>query len=327
MTSPYSGPELEMLRKAIARLRNLPPEEAQQVAAAVRDGRCPVHLAPFWGLANEEPGFVNGSQLYRKVAGDPLMSTYSCYGLFPGVYERIYCQGQRPRLNFDGRSRGRVALFRFENGEGLVVKPLQSRREASVAPLAGEVAVGPAQLPSIAGFLVEELVPGVFFTDLTPDSLNEEFMYLVGRRLGQMIRELHESAIYYNDATISDSDGRSHLIVHCGPQPTTQPAPDCRLIDFGVSVLLDNFPHLEPEEVFNLVRTTPEFRLLSRMGVQGNELGRFLAQYRQRLVNTSAEEILARDLRFFEEGLNQASQLLGNGIVPPVKAGFHEGYR
>lgn len=322
----YSDEELAELRRAVSRLRNLTPGETQQVAAAVSDGRCPVHLAPFGGLANEEPGSVNAPRLYHKLAEDPLILTFSCYALFPGIYERIYCQGQRPQINLEGRTRGRVALFRFESGEGLVVKPLQSRREASIARLASEVAVGPGQLPSIEGFLVEELVPGVFFTDLTTDSLNEEFMHLVGRRLGKMIRDLHNSAIYYNDATISDPDGRSHLIVDCGAQPPTEQAPDCRLIDFGVSVLLDNFPHLEPEEVFNLVRTTPEFRLLSRMGIQGNELMEFLAQYRQRLTGTSAEEILSRDLRFFEEGLNQAARQMGNGIVPPVRAGFSDGY-
>ena len=326
MTSPYSDEELEELRRAISRLRNSTPEDIQQATAAVSDGRCPAHLAPFWCLSKEESDSVNGTRLYRKLDADPLIPTYSCYAFFPGVYERIYCQGQRPRLNIDGRSRGRVALFRFENGEGIVVKPLQSRREASVAPLAGEVAVGPTQYPSIEGFLVEELVSGVFFTDLTTDSLNEEFMYLVGHRLGKLIRSLHDCGIYYNDATISDPDGRSHLIVNFGTEPRTEPAPDCRLIDFGVSVLLDNFPHLEPEEVFNLVRTTPEFRLLSRMGIQGNELMQFLAQYRQRLDHISREEILSRDLRFLEEGLNQAAQQMGNGIVPPVRAGFSEGY-
>ena len=326
MTSLYGNEELEELRNAISRLLTYNSEEIQQVSAAVRDGRCPAHLAPFWSLAREGPGSVNDSRLYRKLQADPLVLTYSCYAFFPGVYERIYCQGQRPRIDLDGRTRGRVALFRFESGEGIVVKPLQSQREGSVARLAGEAAVGPAQFPSIEGFLVEDLVTGVFFTGLTAESVSDEEMYQVGRRLGNIIRNLHGCRIYYNDATISDPEGRSHLIVNFGDESKTGQGPDCRLIDFGVSVLLDNFPHLEPEEVFNLVRTTPEFRLMSRMGIQGNDLVQFLAQYRQRLIKTSPEEILARDLRFFEEGLNQASRHMGNAIVQPVSAGFYEGY-
>ena len=224
-----------------------------------------------------------------------------------------------------------MALFRFENGDGLVVKPLQSAREDAIARLAGDRAVGPAQLPTLEGFLVEELAPGVFFTGLSFSPAAKEAAYVVGKRLGEMVRSLHDCGIYYNDATISDPKGRSHLLVDLKPGADSLAEPGCRLIDFGVSVLLDNFPNLEPQEMYNLVRTTPEFRLLSRMGVQGGiqgtGLGQFLAQFRRRLVDMSREEILARDLRYFEEGLKQAVPFVGMGVIQPVRTGFYEGYR
>ena len=90
--------------------------------------------------------------------------------------------------------------------------------------------------------------------------------------------------------------------------------------------MLDNYPNLEPEEVHNLVRTTPEFRLLSRMGIAGEEMGSFLSQYRRSLSSVSEEEVLSRDLRFAEQGLQQAARLMGARITAPLWEGFQAGY-
>ena len=271
------------------------------------------------------------AQLFRKLQADPLLPAYSFYGFFPGIYQRIYGDGQRPQVSFAGRSRGRVAFFRFDDGSGVAVKPWQSRREATIAQIASEEGVGPHQFPSLAGFLTEDLIDGTFFTDLAPETLTREGQYQVGWALGRMLVQLHRRHICYNDATLSDPEGRSHLIVSAGLAATESSAesadgPGCRLIDFGVSVLLDNHPNLEPEEVYNLARTTPEFRLASRLGLDGSSLCGFLEQYRQRLAAVSREEIMARDLRFFEEGLAQAAHRLGETIIEPVRSGFAAGY-
>ena len=173
---------------------------------------------------------------------------------------------------------------------------------------------------------MEELVSGPSFTDLPVGSLEDSDMFAIGNRLGTMLATLHSLHIYYNDATLSDPDGRSHLLFpHFRPGDGNS-ARSCRLIDFGVSVLLDNYPYLEPEEVHNLVRTTPEFRLLSRMGIGGEEMGRFLSQYRQSLQSISEEEVLSRDLRFAEQGLQQAARIVGARIIAPLWEGFQAGY-
>ena len=325
----------------------------------------PPHLAPFRGLAETENETDAG--LFDKLASDRLLQTYSIYGLFPGLYQRIYRNRERPELTFDGRTRGRVAIFRFQEpseNPGLVVKPLQSRREGEIAQLAGAAQVGPTQYPSLAGFITEEFIPGVFFSDLAAkriadagngnaDNDNDAIMYRIGRNLGGMLARLHRQQIYYNDATLSDPAGRSHLIVPPnwaanagGNAPGGNVGSDrsdisqngagnagndnaeygCRLIDFGVSLRLDNHPRLEPEEVYNFVRTLPEFRLFSGRGLGGPELGRFLEQYRQRLAGVSKEAILNRDLRFVDEGLRLAARRLGNSIQAPFRAGFGEAY-
>ena len=274
----YTDGELERLRAVIAGLRTLDAGAVRETAAAVADGRCPPRLAPFWCLAENGPNGADAeinAGLFQKLADDPLLPTYSIHGLFPGAYERIYGEGQRPALAFDGRTRGRVAIFKFNDREGLVVKPRQSHREGTIAQIAGAAGVGPQQYLSLEGFLTEELVPGLFFTDLPQETVTEETIYRIGRDLGGMLGRLHARQVYYNDATLSDPEGRSHLIVPTGYANQANAAANnaaedgCRLIDFGVSVLLDNHPNLEPAEVYNLVRTTPEFRLFAGMGSAG----------------------------------------------------------
>ena len=300
----YTEAELGRLRSAIAGLYRQDSATLQEVEKAVADGRCPIHLAPFWRLVSGESEAAAGRDLFDKLSGDPLLSVYSFYGFFPGIYRRVYQERERPEITLDGRTRGPVALLRFSNGEGVAVKPLQNSREEAIARLAGDAGVGPRQLPSLDGFIVEELVPGTFLHPVASrTSLIDEFLYLAGRRLGEMLAALHSAQIYYNDATISDPEGRSHLIVELEGNGNQRALAGARLIDFGVSVLLDNHPALELEEVFSIARTTPEFRILSRMGIQGPDLRQFLIQYRRRLAAQSREEIMARDIRFTEEGL------------------------
>ncbi len=316
----YSAKELEQLRAAISVTHRLIPEQVRQPEAATAAMDLPPHLAPFGELAGRD------SALFAKIAADSLLAAYGWYALFPDVYDRIYGQGQRPEISFGGRTRGKLAIFRFDDGAGLVVKPAQSRREPIIATVAGDIAAGPAQGPALEGFLMEEWVAGRFFTEIHARELIEDGAYRIGRQLGEILASLHSREICYNDATISDPEGRSHLIVEPTTEPPAGDGPGCRLIDFGISVSLDNFPNLEPEEVYNLVRVTPEFRLLSRMGLAGSELRQFLVKYRSTLASRDKEEILTRDLRFTQEGIRQAARRLGTDFVAVFSEGFAKGY-
>ena len=225
--SVYDQQEIELLRSVIAGLAFLDDAAARSMSEAVAAGQCSPSLAPFWELATSAP------DLWRKLARDQRLDTYSIYGFFPGVYELVYQGDDLSTLEFSGRTRGRVALIRGE-GRGLVVKPLQSGREGEIARIAGDLAIGPRQYPSIPGFLTEELCAGEFFTELPPERLDDAALSQLGRNLGHMLVRLHSRKIYYNDATISDPEGRSHLLV--------SPDGKCRLIDFGVSVLWTGTP-------------------------------------------------------------------------------------
>ena len=329
--SHYQPHELARLQAAIACLGGTAREYRERVAQAVGTGDCPAHLAPFWfltvGAQSDTPGDIAaGRELFRKLESDDCLEQYGFYCLFPELYHRIYQLGHRPDISFNGRTRGRVALFKFGPGDGMVVKPLQSRREGTIARIAGDAGVGPAQLPSVDGFLTEELVEGRFFTELPAEILSEELAFRLGSGLGEQVARLHQANVHYNDATLSDPSGRSHLIVQLSQTGEGTEVVGLRLIDYGVSVLLDNFPNLEMEEVYNLARTTPEFRFLSRTGIGGADMGNFLGQYRQRLAGLSREEILVRDLRFTHEGLIQAARILGSHIIGPFREGFEAAY-
>ena len=268
-------------------------------------------MAPFRGLRSSQP------DLYEKLRRDPVLETYSIYGFFPEVYRRIYVDGARPPMTMAGRARGRVAMLELEDC-GLVVKPLQSYREGEIAAIGAGTGVGPAQYPSLRGYLTEERVAGAFFTEMAPEDIGDDSMHRTGAALGGILARLHQRRVYYNDATLSDPRGRSHLIV--------EPGGGCRLIDFGVSILLDRHPLLERQEVYNLVRTLPMYRVLKRMGLKADEMDRFLEDYSVKLARTSPEEIMSQDLRFAEEGLKMAAARMGGRIVEPFTRGFREAY-
>lgn len=117
-----------------------------------------------------------------------------------------------------------MGVLRFEDSS-LVIKPLQSFRESEIARIAGELGFGPAQHSSLPGYLTEEKVEGGLFPEVPPDRRGSDVMKAVGRSLGRLLRRLHDAGIYYYDASISNPEGRSHLIV--------DETGGCTLIDFG----------------------------------------------------------------------------------------------
>ena len=132
---------------------------------------------------------------------------------------------------------------------------------------------------SLPGYLTEEFVPGTFFTELPHERLTDGFLEGVGSTLGGMVRRLHKADIYYNDATFSDPRGRSHLLV--------DEDGSCRLIDFGISLMLDKHPDLSRDAVHNFVRTLPMYRVFRGMAEDQSQVDRFLDDYAVKLAASS----------------------------------------
>ena len=312
---PYSEDQLSVIRQAIGELPSLSPDEAACRDAAVADGRCPEHLWPLWPLSKRDPA------LWKILADDPRIPQFSVYGLFPAAYGMLYGGDvEAPTVRYDGRTRGRVAIISGRRGDetiGVVIKPCQSPAEAQIAHVSGEIGVGPVQLPTIAGFISEEFVPGKFLTDLTPDDAAPERMRDVGRALGTALNHLHDAGVCYNDATISDPEGRSHIIVQLDG--------GIRLIDFGVALLLRDHPAgLTFHDAYNAARTDPMFRLFRQMTPDGDgeSLARFVADYGRRLARLSAVEILERDWRIADEGASVVSGRFGPAYASALLEGL-----
>ena len=304
------------MRRVIATLPVLTADEIAQRDAAVTGGRCAPHLWPLWPLSQVDRA------LWRWLVDDENIARFSVYGLFPETYRVVYGGGDAA-VRYDGRSRGRVAIItgqRDGSPVGIVIKPCQSPAEAEIAAIAGELGAGPRQFPSIFGFISEEFVEGRFLTDLKPAEATPDRMGSIGRALGAALRSLHVAGVCYNDATISDPDGRSHVIL------TSEGS--IQLIDFGVALLLRDHPAgLTFHDAYNAARTDPMFRLFRQMAGGGDpqSLGDFIAEYGRRLARQTAEEIQERDWRIAEEGLSAIAARFGPVAVEAMRDGLADG--
>ena len=307
-TLPYSAEELAMVQRAVAPPPPSPPAEFVGVMGSLP----PDWMQPFWKLSDLEP------DLFIRVSEDQWVMALAQYAFFPEVL-RWREQGRPvPQRSMTGRTRGPVAILR--SGEDcLAVKPFQNSREDAIARVAAEACAGPEQYPSLPGYLCERFAEGTFFTDLPPERCDPATIRAVGEQLGGMLRRLHQAGVYYNDATLSDPDGRSHLIVSDDGS--------CILIDFGVSLLLDRHPEYTREEVHNFTRTLPMYRIFAGMADNRAEMDDFLRQYGQRMGQATREEIMARDLQFAQQGLSIAARKMGQQIIAPLREGFLEAYR
>ena len=286
--------------------------------AAVRDGRCPERLWPLWPVAGHDDA------LWKLLVADQRVERFSVYGLFPASYDLVYGpESVDVDIRYDGRTRGRVAIIAGRlRGQAvdIVIKPCQSPGEIEIAGIAGNLGLGPRQLPSIDGFLTEEFVHGPFLTDLNPESASADRMFSIGRELGIGLSRLHAAGICYNDATLSDPDKRSHTILLADG--------GIRLIDFGVSLLLRDHPaNLTFHDAYNAARTDPMFRLFRRMTPDADPeaLGRFINDYGSRLAQQSVEEIQSRDWRIAEEGATVVARMYGSAAADALRAGIAAG--
>ena len=331
---PYSVEELAKIQRAIAPPPPPPPAEFVGIMGTLP----PEWMRPFWKLSDLEP------DLFSRVSEDPWVVTLAQYAFFPPALEWREQGRPIPRISMTGRTRGPAAILR-SGDEAIVIKPFQNTREDEIARIAAGVNVGPSQFPSLPGYLTEQFAEGTFFTDLPPErrdpstSSGRATLRAIGLALGGMLRRLHDAGVYYNDATLADPEGRSHLIVALRQaQDERGDAQDerggaqnepltCTLIDFGVSLLVSHHPDYTREEVHNFVRTLPMYRIMAGMADSRAEMDDFLAQYARRMAEATPEDIMARDLKFAQQGLSIAARRMGEGIIAPVRDGFVEGYR
>jgi tRNA A-37 threonylcarbamoyl transferase component Bud32 len=307
----YTSSDLYNIRAVISTLPFMSESEAHEMNKLLDEGHCPIHIAPLYKISK------SNSDLYKKLLLDPFLVKYSVYGFFPGAYELTYLNDMRAEIRYEGRSRGRVAIITNQDSS-LVIKPIQNSKEAHVADIASKLEIGAKQHPTLTGFLAEEFVEGCFLTDLDRQSLTNDYMEYIGSQLGFMLAQLHDKGIYYNDSTVSDPNGRSHLIINNSGK--------AKLIDFGISISLDQYPELSLEETHNYVRTLPLYRLFSSMNPDPKDITEFIRQYQRKFFKTPTKDILARDIRFMKEGLSFLVADLDLGRESAFNRGFDSKY-
>ena len=233
-----------------------------------------------------------------------------------------------PNLRITGRTRGPAAILQSA-ADTIVIKPYQNTCENEIARLAAAVNAGPTQLPSLPGYLTERFANGTFFTDLPPERRDNATMQAVGYELGAMLRRLHDAGIYCNDATLADPEGRSHLIIDldAAGADTANGTLPVTLIDYGVSLLVTGHPEYTREEVHNFARTLPMYRIFANIAETRADMDDFLAACARQMAQSRPEDILARDLKFAQQGLSIAARRMGDSIIAPLRDGFIAGYR
>lgn len=256
----YSPTELAAVQRAIAP----PPPPAPPSALPMPDA-----MQPFWKLADLAP------DLFRRIAADPWAQALAHYAFFPPVITWRQAGRPIPNQRITGRTRGPTAIL-HSVADVIVIKPHQNTRENEIARLAAAANAGPTQLPSLPGYLTERFAQGTFFTDLPPQQRDNATMQAVGYTLGGILRRLHEAGIYYNDATLADPEGRSHLMVDVDAAGVTNGTLPVTLIDYGVSLLVTAHPEYTREEVHNFARTLPMYRIFANIAETRAEMDDFL---------------------------------------------------
>src|SRR3989338_1997693 len=259
---------------------------------------------------------VTNSDLYQKLLGDKRTKEFGLFGFFPESFPLVYGSETSPRLEVGSGNRGYTFLFRHPV-KNLVIKPVQSSRESEIADITSGLGVGPKQYETLECFLTEELLQGKLFSQLRNSETTPEKMYELGRRVATILNMLHSREIFYNDITLTDDMGRSHLMVA---------GPDAKLFDYGVALRLNNHPNLSDEEVFNYAQTLPGVNFSLGLDSSPDKINNLIQRFRPEVQNSTKQDIMMRDLELTLEGLQFATFRLGGHIFEHFRKGFSEVY-
>ena len=69
------------------------------------------------------------------------------------------------------------------------------------------------------------------------------------------------------------------------------------------------------------------YRVMAGMAENRAEMDDFLAQYARQMAEVTPADIMARDLKFAQQGLSIAARRMGEDIIAPIRDGFLEAYR
>ncbi len=232
------------------------------------------------------------------------LKTENTISNFPDI--NIDDKKEKPKIYiFPTRTRGHAFKVSFQN-EIHIIKPLQSSIEPSVAEKASQIGVGPKQYKSKEGYIHEEFVEGPLLLNLKKEECTPDFMKELGKKFARALNELHKQDVLVNDQILSDDFSNCHTII--------DKKGDVRIIDFGVSIDLEDFPNLSDEAVRSLIITDPFMSWSFNYGSpedQKNEL----KNYRENILprfKSKKDLIKFKDYHLLQEGFYFLQQRLPN---------------
>ncbi|KHO46399.1 MAG: hypothetical protein QS98_C0003G0007 [archaeon GW2011_AR3] len=269
----------------------LAPHEPQGTFGKPFDLRFP--LAP---LATSDP------ELYQKILNDDRVKKFGPYYFFPEIMEKIdagQMNGSEPIMA--GVNRGLITLYDMKGWHGpRVIKPVQSSDEAKIATVASILGAGPAQHPSIDGYLVEDYVPGFELHEVL--RAKPGMAGKAGHAIGKKYADLHKADVIYADALIQVLPTKSHVITSTGD--------DARLIDFGVAVDISKAPEFSLQEVRAILSMDPITKLsydLARQDIQVKGLMAQQEEFAREDARKLKQDLLNLDLRLAKSSLGTAA--------------------
>lgn len=152
-------------------------------------------------------------------------------------YEKAKQGNGEVRYLTESENRGFIYLVKVGHKD-FVLKPLQSKDEVIVAPIAAQTPVAPKVEEIRGGWIVEEFIGG---PDFFHANLN---LREAGEKLGYVYGHLHPKTIYYGDRFMP------HLFF-----PERGPV----MIDYGVSTLGDHYMECDIRHALSYSKS-PEFR-------------------------------------------------------------------
>lgn len=304
----YTPDELTSIQDGIDEmmsLRTAAPERRNALIEAQRQG-APGN--PFLPLALDKP------DLHARVMADPMNRKFGIVAFLPQTAPLVFDSSTSPVYTPLRGTRGPVVRFTHPDGD-FIIKPYQSTDERTIAPLVGELGIGPKQFPSLKHLMTEEFVSGTPTTELRGPEVAQERMLAIGRQLGEFFKTLHEKNIFYNDM-INDDFGKSHVIA--------KPNGDVRLIDFGVALDLTDPSQFTDEQVWNYLRTLPEMGMFWDGSAEQAE--GIVAMERERVRSLTSPQIISRQRELIYQSLGLLASRMGNEPVQSLARGFEENY-
>ncbi len=256
-------------------------------------------------------------ELMTKIQSDPLVHECGAAIFFPVIRERVMA-GERPIVQeLATGARARAMKVTFEDGTSYIIKATENSQEPAIAELMGQIGVGPKQFQSLDGHITEEYIEGTAISQLEEDRCTPEFMAETGKKIGAMIRAVHDQGVVVNDQLLSDDWGKSHTIV--------MPNGDVRFIDFGAAIDVRNYPDLSDEAVMLMIKSDGMAMMRLQMMQSDEQVRDYIAEYRKtRLMQDGSRQgVISRiDGQLLNEGFSFLSMRTKH--IGPLAGGIIE---